>query len=417
MERQRLKVLLGCYACSPYFGSEPGTGWNFVRTIAQYHDVHAIVEKDEFEEDLARYSAEHPDDVKNITFHFVKRHHHNILRKIWPPSYYWFYRAWQKRAYKLAVKLHQKEKFDIVHQVSLIGYREPGYLWKLDLPYIWGPLGGLNQTAWCLLRGMSFHTKLYFLMRNILNWYQKNFSSLVRSAAARAHTIFVSDPQGIQDVRTLWRKEPRIMREVGTNRTDTSITLSSHAPGTPLKICWVGELIPLKALDILLEAITYCKHSMQVEVLGRGPELDSWKKKCVDLGLEHCVTFHGFVPHDTVSGILCSSHVLCVTSIKEGGTSTVVLEALQCGLPIITLNHCGHASVVHEQCGFKVDIHSRLQIVRDIAAHLDELANNEELRSSFAQFALQHSLNYTWEKNGELLDAVYQDAVRESRSG
>lgn len=410
MERPRLKVLLGCYACSPYFGSEPGTGWNFVRTIAQFHDVHAIVEKDEFEEDIKRYSAEHPDEVKNITFHFLRRRHHNVLRKLWPPSYYWFYRAWQKRAYKLAVELHQKEHFDVVHQVSLIGYREPGYLWKLGLPYIWGPLGGLNQTAWCLLSGMSVHTKLYFMMRNILNWYQKRFSAPVRAAAAHAHTIFVSDPQGIHDVRTLWHKEPQIMREVGTQPSEHPATLSEHTPGTPLKICWVGELIPLKALDILLDALTYCRQPMQVDVLGRGPEWETWKRKCSALGLADCVSFHGFVPHDTVASLLSSSHVLCVTSIKEGGTSTVVLEALQCGLPIIALNHCGHASVVHEKCGFRVDIHSRLQIVRDIAAHLDELAVNEELRRSFAQFALQHSLNYTWEKTGKLLDEVYRDA-------
>ena len=43
MKKDRLKVLLGCYACDPGYGSEPGMGWNFVSNIARHHDVHAIV--------------------------------------------------------------------------------------------------------------------------------------------------------------------------------------------------------------------------------------------------------------------------------------------------------------------------------------------------------------------------------------
>ena len=412
MTTKRLKVLLGCYACDPNYGSEPGSGWNFVRTIAKHHDVHAIVEKDEFEKNLKSYALEHPDEVKHITFHFIRRKHHNTLRKFWPPSYYWFYRLWQKKAYKYAIELHKKEKFDLVHQVSLIGYREPGYLWKLGIPFIWGPLGGLNQTAWCLLKGMGIHAKIYFGMRNIINAYQKRFSRVVRQAAANADTIFVSDPQGIDDVKKLWHKVPSIMREVGTSSSKPIHLPSEHRPGTPLKICWIGELIPLKALDILLDALPLCTNPMQVEVLGKGPQLKKWKTKCKTLGICDRVTFHGFIPHHAVKTVMENCHILCVTSIKEGGTSTVVLEALQCGLPIIALNHCGHASVINDTCGIKIDIKSRQQVVLDLAYNLDNLANDEAHRKSMSEAAIKHSLNFTWEATEIQLSEVYREAVK-----
>ena len=122
MYGQRLKFLLCCYACDPRRGSEPGVGWNFAFHIATYHDVHVLVEKDEFETSIRDFTSRYPDKVKNLTFHFIRRKHHNLLRKIWPPSYYWFYRLWLRRVYEYAQTLHQKEKFDVVHQITLAGF-------------------------------------------------------------------------------------------------------------------------------------------------------------------------------------------------------------------------------------------------------------------------------------------------------
>lgn len=62
-----MKVLLCCYACDPRYGSEPGMGWNFTYHISKYHDVHVLVEKDEFEENLTRYSARISYSAHNLT--------------------------------------------------------------------------------------------------------------------------------------------------------------------------------------------------------------------------------------------------------------------------------------------------------------------------------------------------------------
>ena len=40
-------------------------------------------------------------------------------------------RRWHRRAYRAARRLHEQIGFDLVHQVTFCGYREPGYLWKL----------------------------------------------------------------------------------------------------------------------------------------------------------------------------------------------------------------------------------------------------------------------------------------------
>ena len=411
MTTKRLKVLLGCYACDPNYGSEPGMGWNFVSNIAKYHDVHAIVEEGEFKETLTRFAEENPDKVKNITFHFVSRTHHNTLRKIWPPSYYWFYRTWHRRAYKLAVELNKKENFDIVHQVTLAGFREPGFLWKLKKPFIWGPLGGFTQTSWRLLSGMGLHTMFFFSARNILNYLQKRFSFSVREAAKHSYSILVSDKQGIEDAQNIWHRNAILMREVGIYKSGCPSPIAHRQNGSILRVCWAGELIPLKGLDILIHAIKQCKYRIHVEVLGRGPMLNKWQSAVRNLKLCDNFTFHGFVPHQRVADIMIQCHAACITSIKEGGTSTFVLEALQAGLPIIALNHCGYATVIDESSGIKIPIQSKQKIISTLAAELDYLAEHEEIRQRLAIGAQKQAKNFTWEAKMQMLNKLYWEAA------
>lgn len=410
MKKDRLKVLLGCYACDPGYGSEPGMGWNFVSNIARHHDVHAIVEKGEFEETLTRFAAEHPEAVQNITFHFVPRTHHNTLRKIWPPSYYWFYRAWHRKAYKLAVELDKKENFDIVHQVTISGFREPGFLWKLGKPFIWGPLGGFTDTPWSLLQCLGFGGAIHFAIRNIINGIQKRWGRSARAAAKHSASILTSTTKAVEEIRRFWGREAILMNEVGLETSHQQACSPPHENGTPLRICWAGEHIPRKALDLLLHALPQCKEKMELHVLSKGPRMDAWKKLTRKLGLDDIVTFHGFVPREEAFRIMSSSHVFCITSVRED-TSTVVFEAFRYGLPIIALDHCGFSTVIDETCGIKIPIRSHKQVISNYARHLDFLASHEDERQRLSAGAQSRCHLFTWENKMNTLNTLYFEAL------
>ena len=412
-EQKRLKILIGCYSCCPNRGSEPGMGWNFVSNIAKHHDVHVLVNQFEFEEPLTQYCKDFPEEVKHITFHFIPSAYHETIRKIWPPSYYWFYRAWQKRAYRYAVKLDKIENFDLVHQVNLAGYREPGYLWKLGKPYIIGPLGGFTQTAWRLLPGLGIHGAIFFAIRNILNAIQKRFGYAAKTLPKQANSIIVSDPEAVQDVKKYWKRDAILMREVGVQSTQLAETPSpcQRPSNKPLRICWAGLLVPLKALQFLLKAIPLCHGDVEVVVLGAGVMERKWKNLAHNLGISEKVHFRGQVSHAQVLETMREAHLLCVSSIKEGGTGTVVLEALQNGLPIVCLDHCGFSSVVNEHCGIKIPITNSSDISKNLAKALDFLYHNEEKRFQMAQQAIQESKKYTWEAKMEVLNDIYHQCL------
>ncbi len=409
-EPRRLKILLGCYACDPTYGSEPGMGWNFASNIARFHDVHVIVEKHEFEQTLEAFSREHPEAVRHMTFHYVPRRHYELLRAIWPPSYYWSYRTWQKRAYRLARELDAQEHFDLVHQVTISGFREPGLLWKLGKPFIWGPLGGFTDTPWCLLRCLGSYGALYFGVRNILNGIQKRWGFASRKAARAAHTILTSTTKAVEEIRRFWQRDAILMNEVGLETNHTRYTPCTHAPGTPLRLCWAGEHIPRKALDLLLRALPRCREKMELHVLSKGPRMAAWKQLTHKLGLDDVVTFHGFVPREEAFRIMGSSHVFCITSVRED-TSTVVFEAFRYGLPIIAPDHCGFSTVIDDTSGIKIPIRSHAQVIADYARHLDYLATHEDERQRLSAGALKRCQQFTWDAKMDVLNEIYNQAT------
>lgn len=380
-------------------------GWNFAYNIARHHDVHVLVEE-KFKEQLLQYVEKKPEQVRNITFHFIRKSRHRTLRKIWPPSYYWFYREWHKKAYHYAVELHKKENFDLVHQITISGYREPGELWKLPIPYIWGPLGGFTDTPWCLLGSLGWKGALYFAVRNIVNYFHKKWGKAGRTAGKKSHTILTSTTKAVREIKDYWNRKALLMNEVGLETNHTQYAPLPHEVGTPLRICWAGEHIPRKALDLLLEALPCCKERMELHVLSKGPRMAAWKKQAHKLGLDDVVTFHGFVPREEAFRIMGTSHIFCITSVRED-TSTVVFEAFRYGLPIIALDHCGFSSVIDETCGIKIPIISRKQVVADYARHLDYLATHEEVRAELSKGALERCKLYTWGAKMEVINQIY----------
>lgn len=99
-------------------------------------------------------------------------------------------------------------------------------------------------------------------------------------------------------------------------------------------------------------------------------------------------------------------NLFCITSIADL-TSTVLLEALSYGLPVIALNHCGFSNVITIDCGIKIDIHSKKQVVNDFAQAIKTIYNNEEWRIQMSQNALKRASDFTWEEKATQIDNIY----------
>lgn len=150
---------------------------------------------------------------------------------------------------------------------------------------------------------------------------------------------------------------------------------------------------------------------MELHVLSKGPRTKAWKAMAHKLGLDDIVTFHGFVPREKAFHIMGTSHVFCITSVRED-TSTVVFEAFRYGLPIIAMDHCGFSAVIDETSGIKIPINSRKQVLEDYARNLDYIATHETERKRLSNGALERCKQFTWEAKMDIINSIYEDATK-----
>jgi glycosyltransferase involved in cell wall biosynthesis len=125
------------------------------------------------------------------------------------------------------------------------------------------------------------------------------------------------------------------------------------APGLlPLRLLFVGRLVPFKALGLLLEAIARISAEFQVrlDVIGDGPMAPVWRVEAARLEISALVNFHGARELDQVAIAMRSVHVLCLPSIRESGGS-VLLEAMASARPVIAVAFGGPAEIVDDAVG------------------------------------------------------------------
>jgi glycosyltransferase involved in cell wall biosynthesis len=139
----------------------------------------------------------------------------------------------------------------------------------------------------------------------------------------------------------------RLRESLGTH-SDISLAIhgidldevSSVTPGPERSdITVVGRLIEHKRVDMLLEAVALLHadgKSVTCRVIGDGPERDNLHQKAESLGIGHFVTFqHDVREQRDVYALLKASRVCVFPSIREG-FGVAAIEAMACGIPVIT---------------------------------------------------------------------------------
>jgi glycosyltransferase involved in cell wall biosynthesis len=410
---RRLKVLVSAYACSPAHGSEPGVGWRFAEAISKHHDLWILTEKEKFQAGIERELDRRPSLRDRMRFHYIPKRRRRTLRKLWPPSYYWYYRRWQWAAYQRARRLHERVRFDVVHQLNMVGFREPGYLWKLDAPFVWGPVGGMVQFPWRLLRCAGPGLGVGALGYNFINAAHMRLLRRPRLAARRARSgLIAATSQMKERMLALWGTPSEVICEVGQTR-DAAEVPSLRRPGMPLRLAWCGRHVPRKALGVLLKALAELNGRVdwRLDIIGDGPCSNGWKRRAAALGLQDRCRWHGAVPRAKAIAMLREAHLFVVTSLRDL-TSTVVLESISQAVPVICLDHCGFADVVTPDCGVKIPPSTPQRVSTDIARTIEGLWHDEPRRRRLARGALRRGRQFAWAAKADAINAIYRRAIR-----
>jgi glycosyltransferase involved in cell wall biosynthesis len=404
----RPRVLLLAAACNPYKGSDFIQGWERALGTATRFDTWVICGHWD-RADITRYLAEHG-EIPGLRFYFLEPCWQEERLKTRRPLFYTHfipYHLWHRRAFHVAERLHREVKFHLVHQVTLVGYWEPGYLWRLSAPFIWGPVGGTQNYPWRFLGLAGPAGALKEIVRTILNIWQFRFSPRVRRAVRRARCLIVSTSHGQRDFTRVYGFTPPVLLDAGVAAV-SSKPLEKSSPDSPLRILWSGEFISRKGLPLLLMALARLPREVTFElrILGDGPLRRRWLRLAHSLGLAPRCQWLGWLSYHEALKQYDWSQLLVFTSLRDT-SGNVVLEALSRGVPVVCLDHHGMRDIVTAECGIKIPVTTPGEVTTTLRDHLVALATDRARLESLSRGALKRAGRFLWSHNGEQMARIY----------
>ncbi|HEX3936150.1 MAG TPA: glycosyltransferase family 4 protein [Xanthobacteraceae bacterium] len=189
------------------------------------------------------------------------------------------------------------------------------------------------------------------------------------------------------------------------------IAESEFEPVTPnadaTDIVCVGELRPVKAIDVLIEALALLARSgrrVTATIAGEGPDAAKLQALSTELGLADQISFIGHCPARTA---FAKGRMLVIPSRAES-LPYVVLEAAAAGLPIIATNVGGVPEIFGPQVDKLIAVDDAGALVEAIADALDH-PEQMQLGAHSLKARIRSEFSLSTMVEGNL--AGYRDAI------
>jgi len=172
-------------------------------------------------------------------------------------------------------------------------------------------------------------------------------------------------------------------------------------------LTWVGRLVAHKRADRVLDVASRLAN-VTIEVIGRGPELESLAAKVAARGLGRRVILRGYLPEEDKRRAVMASRLHLNTSQGEGW-GLCVLEAAALGVPTVAYDVDGLRDSIRDgQTGWLVKKGERIEDVTERA--LKELAEPAR-RTEIAAACLSWARRFDWDASAAQMAALISAAL------
>lgn len=402
-------ILATAYAMNPYKGSEDGTGWNLIEQISQFNRVIAITRKNN-RQAIEQYLSDHPQCVQNrqVLFYYFDLPHWMMFWKKGERGAMLYFYLWQ---FFIPLFIARKKlKYDVLHNLNFHNDWTPTFLWILNKPVVWGPVGHHPKTPGEYVKrpyGMKSYvnSRVLWLVKQMF-WRMDPF---LRLALSRVDALITMN-SGVEKVHRIHSPIIYRMPAVGACQAESS----QREPSDIFIFLSVGRLVPMKGFDLTIAAFARFYATLSEEdrkkvclkIVGKGPLLSYLKAFMAKQGIEHAVQINEWVDKDQMPHIYKESSVFLFPSHE--GAGMVVPEALSYGLPVVCFDNEGPGEFIDTECGFKIPYSTYEQSVSQFAQALHDLYFNREhyrLLSEGAYKAFESK--FKWDTKAEMLNKIY----------
>jgi glycosyltransferase involved in cell wall biosynthesis len=361
------KLLLVAYQCAPGEGSVSQIGWHWFSRLAKKLPLTLVTH--------SRNRVHLPETGTEVIFidtEWFAGPLYRLARRIFPRSehmvflvsqldFFVFDRAARRMLKK---KMREGRKWDLVHMVTPVSPSAATSLGSLGLPLIVGPWNGGMQSPAAFPHLLKQENSFLYPLRNLARIPSWLFGTRRRARVILTATEATDNALSVSDRK----KSLRVLE----NGVDLSVFNPAPMPAAPsakdpIRILFVGRLIPVKGVDMLLRAVERLRERFPVELViaGDGPIAADLRALTHELDLEQCVRFTGNLTPSQVAGELAQCHLFCLPSVRESG-GAVILEAMAAARPCIVVRYGGPAELVDDQVGTAIEPKGQEHVIAEL---------------------------------------------------
>jgi len=301
----------------------------------------------------------------------------------------------------------REKKIDILHHIlpfSINNTFNPlFFLWGSKIKKVIGPIQASLDYNEKNLSNNTAEDIFGQKKQNFSIYFQKIFSSVFKFLSSRtlkrADRIIV-----INNVaRECLKKENIDERKIlvippGIDIDKFNYTNFRNKSREILELITVGYLFERKGIELIIKAMreVVCGNKKIIlKIVGDGPQRKSLEKLVGELKLKDFVIFEGFIPNEKIQEYYQRAHIFVSMSRSESW-GQMYLEAMACGLPIITTKNNGSNEIIKDnEFGYLVE----QEDYNTLAEKVLYLSENQDVIRTFGEKARREVEDkYDWDK-------------------
>jgi len=300
-----------------------------------------------------------------------------------------------------------RREFDLVHRITPLSPTMPSTLARrcagIGVPFLMGPLNG----------GLPWPRGFDSVRRQEGEWlsYFRGAYKLAPGYTATrkyASAIIAGSQATLLQIPEKYRDKCVYIPENGID--PKRFSRQSEKPQIPpLRVAFVGRLVPYKGADILLEAAAPLVRQgcVIVELIGDGPQMPALTALVARENIANGVKVRGSLPHTELQNWLGTVHVLGFPSIREFG-GAVVLESMALGVIPVVIDYGGPGELITSSTGFKLPLGSRQELIESYRNILTNLLQEPSKLTVMSQNARERVFrHFTWDAKARQVHEVY----------
>ena len=245
---------------------------------------------------------------------------------------------------------------------------------------------------------------------------QHYFRHLVPRALRLSRQVIADSDSTRADVIRRFDIAPDKVTVVYPGYDPTLYTSGDPGPGPSLApepyLLYVGNLLPHKNLPRLLDAFAILRRRLPVTLIIRGEGWPAYTRSLNEqvetLGLAASVRFLEYVDERALRALYLRAACLVLPSLGEG-FGLPVLEAMACGLPVITSRASSLAEVAGDAA---VTVNPYDSTALSDAMH--RVLTDPALRHDLRRRGLERARLFTWRRTAEHVSALLDEVVATS---